>query len=191
MDRAVDRQTLSLTRTYDARVEDVWDAVTSPDRLPRWFLPVSGELRLGGRFQLEGNAGGTIESCDPPHAFAATREFGGQVSRIELRLTPQGSQTVLTLRHTVPDDDHWRRFGPGAVGVGWDMAEMGLERHLTSGEAVDREQATAWFGSREGREFVAASGRAWAEAHAAGGADAETAHAAAERTVAAYTGASQ
>jgi hypothetical protein len=23
----------------------------------RWFLPVTGDLRVGGRFQLEGNAG--------------------------------------------------------------------------------------------------------------------------------------
>jgi uncharacterized protein YndB with AHSA1/START domain len=189
MDRAVTGQTLSLSRTYDAPVEDVWDACTNPERIPRWFLPVSGELRLGGRFQLEGNASGTIERCDPPHGFAATWEFGESVNRTELRLEPSAGGTLLTLRHDVPDDDQWRRFGPGAVGVGWDMAETALERHLTSGEAVDPQQAAAWFASPEGREFVAASGHAWAEAHAAGGADAEVARAAAEATVAAYTGA--
>ena len=31
-----------------------------PERIPRWFLPVSGDLRLGGRYQLEGNAGGEV-----------------------------------------------------------------------------------------------------------------------------------
>jgi hypothetical protein len=45
-----------LRRTYDAPIEDVWDACSDPDRLKRWFSPVSGDLRLGGRFQIEGNA---------------------------------------------------------------------------------------------------------------------------------------
>jgi uncharacterized protein YndB with AHSA1/START domain len=48
-----------LTRTYDAAVDDVWDACTNPERIARWFLPLSGELRVGGRYQLQGNASGT------------------------------------------------------------------------------------------------------------------------------------
>jgi uncharacterized protein YndB with AHSA1/START domain len=186
MERAVTGTTLSLRRTYDALVEDVWDAVTNAERLPRWFLPVAGDLRVGGRFQVQGNASGTIESCDPPHAFAATWEFGGQVSRISVMLAPRDDGTELTLEHHVPEDDHWRQFGPGAVGVGWDMGLMGLGCHLASGEAVDPAKAMAWFGSPAGREFVTASAQAWGEAHAADGADAEEARAAAERTLAAY-----
>jgi uncharacterized protein YndB with AHSA1/START domain len=186
MERAVKGTTVSLSRTYDAPVEDVWDAVTNAERIPRWFLPVSGELRAGGRYQLQGNAGGTIESCDPPRAFAATWEFAGGFSRIRVTLTPQGEKTQLTLEHEVSDDDHWRRFGPGAVGVGWDMVETALRRHLASGAPVDPAEAMAWFGSAEGREFLTASAHAWGEAHAAGGADADTARVAAEQTVAAY-----
>lgn len=186
MERAVTGTSLSLRRTYDAPVEDVWYAVTNAERLPRWFLPVAGDLRVGGRFQVQGNASGTIESCDPPHAFAATWEFGGQVSRISVTLAPRDDGTELTLEHHVPEDDHWRQFGPGAVGVGWDMGLMGLGRHLASGEAVDPAEAMAWFGSPAGREFVTASAQAWGEAHAADGVDAEEARAAAERTLAAY-----
>ena len=44
----------------------MWDACTDPERIGRWFLPVSGDLRLGGRYQLEGNAGGEILRCEPP-----------------------------------------------------------------------------------------------------------------------------
>ncbi|HWI02255.1 MAG TPA: SRPBCC domain-containing protein, partial [Acidimicrobiales bacterium] len=65
-------RTTTVSRTYDAGLDDLWDACTNPERIPRWFLPVSGDLRPGGRYQLEGNAGGTIERCDPPHGFAAT-----------------------------------------------------------------------------------------------------------------------
>jgi len=39
-----------LRRSYPAPIEDVWDAMTDPDRIKRWFLPVSGELRAGGSF---------------------------------------------------------------------------------------------------------------------------------------------
>ena len=43
-------KTLLIRRTYDAAPEDVWDALTDPDRIVRWFLPVTGDLRPGGRF---------------------------------------------------------------------------------------------------------------------------------------------
>ena len=68
---------VTLTRLYDTDVDDLWDALTSKERIPRWFLPVEGDLRLGGRYQLKGNAGGTITACTPPDHFAATWEFGG------------------------------------------------------------------------------------------------------------------
>lgn len=30
---------VELRRTYDARADDVWDACTNAERIPRWFLP--------------------------------------------------------------------------------------------------------------------------------------------------------
>ena len=56
-----EHHTVVLRRTYDAAIEDVWDACTNPERIGRWFLPVTGDLRTGGRYQLEGNAG--VRSC--------------------------------------------------------------------------------------------------------------------------------
>ena len=35
-------------RTYAAAVEDVWEACTDPERLRRWYVPVTGELTLAG-----------------------------------------------------------------------------------------------------------------------------------------------
>src|SRR5829696_5696148 len=84
-----DVRVVRLSRTYDAPVEDVWDACTNAERIPRWFLPISGDLRVGGRYQFEGNAGGTIERCDPPRSVEATWEFGGDVSWVQLRLIPE------------------------------------------------------------------------------------------------------
>ena len=111
---------VELRRTYDAPAEDVWDACTNAERIPRWFLPITGDLRLGGRFQLEGNAGGEITECEPPRRLAVTWEFGGGSSLVTLDLAPRGGAgTELLLRHAVGDDDHWATYGPGAVGVGW------------------------------------------------------------------------
>ena len=68
-----------LRREYDARIDDVWDALTNPERIGRWFLPISGDYRLGGRYQFEGNAGGEIVECDRPHRLKVTWVYGEPV----------------------------------------------------------------------------------------------------------------
>ena len=146
---AGEARTVTISRSYAADQADVWDAVTNAERIPRWFLPVTGDLRLGGRYQLEGNAGGTIESCDPPNGFTATWEYGGEVSWIEVRLTEEGpDRTQLVLEHIAHvDDERWTQFGPGAVGVGWDL---GLARPHASTwrRARPSTRARSWPGAR-------------------------------------------
>jgi uncharacterized protein YndB with AHSA1/START domain len=185
--------TVTISQTYDATIDDVWDACTNPERIPRWFLPISGDLRLRGRYQLEGNAGGSIERCDPPNGFAATWEYGGQISWIEVRLAPQvEGGTRFELEHiSHVDDEIWGEFGPGAVGVGWDMTLSGLAIYLSSGAAVDPHESAAWVTSREGKEFIALSSERWRDANVAAGADPTRAQEAAQRTTTAYTAAPQ
>ncbi|MEV0810056.1 SRPBCC family protein [Micromonospora sp. NPDC050200] len=189
---AGEARVVTISQTYDAPLDDLWDACTSAERIPRWFLPISGELRLHGRYQLEGNAGGTIERCDPPKSFAATWEYGGDVSGIEVRLTPEADgRTRFELEHVAHvDDERWAEFGPGAVGVGWDMGLLGLASHLAAdGAGVAPEEAAAWLGSEEGRQFITLSSESWGEASVVAGTDPEAARAAVARTTAAYTGA--
>ena len=88
---AGEARVVTVARSYPDPVEEVWNACTAAERITRWLMPVSGELRLGGRYQLQGNAGGVVESCDPPRSFTATWEYGGEVSWIELHLTPRGT----------------------------------------------------------------------------------------------------
>lgn len=187
---------VTVSRTFPTDLDDLWSVCTEADRIARWFLPVSGELRLGGRYQLEGNAGGTVTACDPPRGFDATWEFGGGVSWIEVRLAPEGpgdgdgDAARFTLTHIAHvDDDHWDIYGPGAAGIGWDLGLLGLGQHLGTGAGVSPEQAEAWSASEEGRAFITASGAAWAAASAAAGMPADDAEARAARTVAFYTGA--
>lgn len=187
---AGEARVVTLSRSYPAELTDVWDACTNPGRIPRWFLPVSGELKEGGRYQLQGNAGGTITRCDPPHGFDATWEMGGDISSIELRLADEGNgRTLFQLRHIARiDDERWPQFGPGAVGVGWDSGLIGLYLHLTSRHAVDPAKVAGWSASEEGRRFLTASSDAWCEASVAFGTDPAEARAAANRTTAFYTG---
>jgi uncharacterized protein YndB with AHSA1/START domain len=189
---AGEARTMTISQTYDTAIDDVWDACTNPERIPRWFLPISGDLRLGGRYQLEGNAGGKIERCDPPNSFAATWEYGGQASWIEVRLTnePNGG-TRFELEHIAHvDDEWWAQFGPGAVGIGWDMGLMGLATHLSSGRAVNPNESAAWAVSDQGKQFMSLSSQRWCDASVAAGTEQADAQAAADRTTAAYTVAS-
>jgi uncharacterized protein YndB with AHSA1/START domain len=183
-------QAIIATQTYDAGIDDVWDACTNPDRLPRWFLPVSGDLRVGGRYQLVGNAGGEILVCEPPRHLKVTWEYGDKMSWVEVRLSeePDG-RTTLELRHTAHADPTWEQYGPGAVGVGWDLALVGLVLHLSAGASVDPAEGMAWAGSEQGKEFIAQSSQAWCAANIAAGEDEAIATAAARRTTAFYTGA--
>jgi uncharacterized protein YndB with AHSA1/START domain len=158
VDGAGARVSVLLGRSYDAPIDDVWDAVTHPDRIKRWFLPISGELRVGGSFQLEGNAGGEILTCEPPHLLRVT--FGGPTSFVEVRLTAQGeSDTVLELEHTVPIEMAQSGAGALFVGPGWDGALLGLDRFLR-GEAVGDPIAAA--NSPQAQEFSRQSVHAWA-----------------------------
>lgn len=178
-----------VARTFDADLDDLWDAVTSAERLPRWFMPIEGDLRLGGRYHLIGNASGTITTCERRVHLALTWEYQG-ISWVDVRLAATADGARLELAHLahVPDE-FWSTYGPGAGGVGWELALLTLDRHLTTGETVDPEAAQAWTtGSEEGRAFVAASSRAWAEAAVRTGTPEADALAAAARTTAFYTG---
>ena len=179
-------------RVYDTETDDLWDAITNPERIPRWFAPVSGELTLGGRYQIQGNAGGTIRRCEPPRALDITWEFAGATSWVTLRLAPEANGTRLTLEHVMLAEDmkgeHWLKFGPGAVGVGWDLSFFGLGRYLAGDGGKPPEADPAWAVSDEAKAFMRGSGEAWAEAHIASAEDPETARQMASRTIAFYTG---
>ena len=181
---------IRLRRTYDAPVEDVWDALTSPERITRWFLPISGDYRVGGQYQLEGNAGGEILTCERPHRLRVTWVYGevaspSDVSELEVRLTPAGEgTTTLELEHTaIVPDERWDQFGPGAVGVGWDGGLLGLTLHLRGDSVGD---SMAWQLSDEGRDFFARSSAAWGAANEAAGADPAGAARAVANTTAFY-----
>lgn len=151
---------VKLRRDYDASAEDVWSALTDPDRIRRWFMPVSGNLQEGGDFQLEGNAGGRILRCDPPRFLKAT--FGGETSIVELRLEAAGEgHTTLELQHSVPLEMAGSGAGALFVGPGWDGGFLALGLYLAS-TVIDDPVAAA--SSPEAQAFSRESVDAWTQA---------------------------
>jgi uncharacterized protein YndB with AHSA1/START domain len=183
-------RTVRMERDYDAPIEDVWDALTNPERIGRWFLPISGDYRLGGRYQFEGNAGGEVLECERPERLKVTWVYGmdvgpADVSELEVRLAAlDGETTRLVLEHAaVVPDDRWEQFGPGAVGVGWDGGFLGLALHLRGGSVDD---PMAWQLSDEGRRFHTLASEKWGAANLASGADPEVVERAVANTTAFY-----
>lgn len=182
------------SRVYPTDREDLWNALTDLERIPRWFSPVTGDLQLGGQFQVENNAGGKILTCVPPESFDVTWEFGGQVSWVCVRLTEEGEKTRLKLEHIIPKDpqaeEHWKKYGPGATGVGWDLAFWGMALHCEiEGGVFDKDAVMAWLGTDDGKAFMRAMAEEWGAAHKTSGEEADVADTMAKNTGDAYTGA--
>lgn len=179
---------VTIAQDYSVGVGELWHALTTGDRISRWLMPVSGDLRLGGRYQLEGNAGGEVLECEPGRRLAVTWEYGDEVSWVVATLSGDEETSTLQVEHVAHvDQQRWDEFGPGAVGIGWDMMFLGLSLHLASGGAP-REGAEAWVASDEGRAFMTDSARSWLDAQIAAGEDEDAARAASERCLTAYLG---
>jgi len=161
--------TVTMERRYPAEVADVWQAITEPERMRRWFLPITGDLRQGGNFQLEGNAAGDILTCEPPRHLVVT--FGAETSIVDVTLSGDAEETLLRLTHSVPVELAGTTAGALYVGPGWDGALLGLALYL-KGEVSDDPVAAA--NSPEAQNFSVKSIEEWVNTiEASGTADAD------------------
>jgi uncharacterized protein YndB with AHSA1/START domain len=83
-------------------VDDVWAALTDPQRLARWLGEVSGDLRLDGelraRFSASGWEGtGRVQACEPPHRLLVQTWAADQEGDyfVAVSLSAAGDQTLL------------------------------------------------------------------------------------------------
>lgn len=107
------KHVLRFERRLAHPIDRVWEALTRPDELIRWWGDADVELIQGGRFTMrwlntdeEGNRAvmeSTIEQIEPPRLLELTGGIHGDL-RWELR--PEGDGTVLTFQSTVelPED---------------------------------------------------------------------------------------
>lgn len=177
-----------LSRQFGVEPRALWNAITSPEEISKWFAPVTGQLGLGGAYQIAGNASGIIKECNPLIHVALTWEFADDVSCVDLQLMRNAPSSVsFELSHTAVLSPHWDQYGAGATGVGWETSYLALYLYLQhpSESLFDEEEFVT---SDEGKDFISKSSIAWAEASILAGADAEVTKAAADRTTAFYLG---
>jgi uncharacterized protein YndB with AHSA1/START domain len=111
---------LVQTRTFDAPIEDVWAAVTEPERLARWIGtwtgdPTSGNVQFRMLFEGEDHAGEDMEIrvCEPPRRLHLTSRVGEEVWLLELDLTHADGVTTLTFSQPRITEEQVAGVGPG------------------------------------------------------------------------------
>jgi uncharacterized protein YndB with AHSA1/START domain len=135
---------------YDAGIEDLWSALTDPDRLAGWHGQVEGDLRPGGEFRLyleadDVESTGRIEACEPPRRLLVTTRETDESWRkgqgappsdetTEVTLTADGDQTILVIEvQGLP-------LEPIAYyGAGWQIHAENLAAYLAGRERGDTE----------------------------------------------------
>lgn len=111
LERTTDGGIIRFERHLAYDVRDVWDAITSAERLADWWLPfdadITVDLREGGQMVFTGRPDGepvmacTILRLEPPQLFEHTHPAPGSIMRWELEAVDTGC--ILRLSHTVPD----------------------------------------------------------------------------------------
>ncbi|MFI6027952.1 SRPBCC domain-containing protein [Amycolatopsis magusensis] len=158
-----------LKRRFGAPAEKVWEAITTPDRIDRFFLPLDGDLREGGTYAFTGQASGRILLCNAPNVLrvAWNPPDRDTVDEVEVRLTPDGPNAAwLELQHAsvapvFHTDLTADKFSPA---IGWEAPLHFLGEYLR-GALPDR-PAMEWYVFDEAEELRLAKLRApeWAKA---------------------------
>lgn len=127
---------------FSTDIDDLWSAVTDPERLARWIVRVDGDLRLGGmfhaRFTSSWEGPGRVDVCEPPRRLLVTMSPGDEDQTvIEAKLFAEGSQTRLVVEERGLPLEH--AYGHGA---GWQAHIEDLGIYL-AGEPA-RDWKTRW-----------------------------------------------
>jgi uncharacterized protein YndB with AHSA1/START domain len=134
------RLVLIITREFRAPIEDVWAAVTEPERLARWIGTFTGDPASGQvMFTMHAEEGATpevmeIRECDPPRVLKVTAHAGEAHWQLELLLEEDDGVTVLTFAQPGIDPG-----GAESIGPGWEYYLDRLVAAETGGEvgAID------------------------------------------------------
>jgi len=111
-------KTLTLQRRFDVSPEELWAALTEPERVREWFAPVAIEPRVGGRFRADFDeeqwVEGTVSEWDPPKRFAHSWSYvGGEPGTVAYEIAPEGDGSSLTFTHSGIAPEAVSAIGPG------------------------------------------------------------------------------
>jgi uncharacterized protein YndB with AHSA1/START domain len=135
---------------YETDIDDLWSAITDPDRLARWHGRVEGDLRPGGEFRIYLEADdiestGRVDACEPPRRLlVTTRETDESYRRgqgvppfdavNEITLTADGDQTILVIEVKGMPLDKIAFYG-----AGWQIHAEHLAAYILGGQPDDVE----------------------------------------------------
>lgn len=120
-------------RRVAAGLDEVWAAITEPDRTGAWAFRLTLEPRRGGALLFDlGDAGterGTVIEYDRPTTLEYEWDgFGNTPWRVRFELAAvDGTSTHLTLDHLLPAGNH------AEFAAGWHWHLDRLEVHLAGG----------------------------------------------------------
>jgi uncharacterized protein YndB with AHSA1/START domain len=135
---------------YDTGIDDLWAAITDPDRLARWHGQVEGDLRPGGTLRLYIEASdidstGRVEACEPPRRLLVTTRETDESYRkgqgvppfdesLEATLTADGDHTILVIEVRGMPLDKIAFYG-----AGWQIHAESLAAYIAGREQGDGE----------------------------------------------------
>ena len=126
----------------DTGIDDLWGALTDPDRLAHWYGEVEGDLRPGGEFRVRVLASGwegagRVEACEPPRRLLLLTRQPGQPDEhvIEATLTADGDQTILVWEERGMPLDLLAAYGAGIQVHVEDLAAYLAGRERSNAEA--------------------------------------------------------
>jgi uncharacterized protein YndB with AHSA1/START domain len=115
-----DLPSVRYRRVIDATAEELWDALTDPERIARWMLTeqMNLEPHVGGKSHFgwgeQGSADGTVTVFDPLRCLEYTWEEDAVTSTVRFEISQLEGGVELVLYH--------RDLAPGmaaGIGAGW------------------------------------------------------------------------
>lgn len=110
---------LEFVRTYDDSVEDVWSALTQPDRVARWLGTISGDPQTGtvdltmSEDESATPAPVTILECEPPTRLVVDAPSPDGVWRLSVALHEKDGGTCLVFVQRLSEPYDASSIGPG------------------------------------------------------------------------------
>ena len=135
--------TVTLARRYAVPIAEVWHALTTPERVARWYGTIVGDppRAPGDRFDVDLGSGmvrrAELEGCDAPRALSYTWWSGDDdPGLVRIRLVTVENGTEVTVTH-----DRLRPHRMVGYGAGWEQSLVALA--ATLGDPASGADATS------------------------------------------------
>jgi uncharacterized protein YndB with AHSA1/START domain len=144
--------TVIVDTLVNAPVLEVWQALTDPTVICRWFGELTGELRLGGNARFEFGDGDffvleDVQLNPPHHLQYAWRFLGtGPLDTITWDIVPQGSVSLVRVTDSELDRSREEAL---SLREGWLDFTQRLERFLSTGQSSRYDWCREFDGSIE------------------------------------------